>query len=142
VAALMPVAERPKVLPPAVPSTAEEIAAAVALARTATLTAVERHAGRLAHLYTPKGRQTVARGRDLTACRLLIGTGGALTRLPGGDAILAEVRAPAGGGERLLPSADATIALDRDYVMAACGALAGHFDSGAIVALMRHSLGL
>ena len=40
--------------------------------------------GQLAHLYTPTGRQTVARGRDLTACRLVIGTGGALTRLPGG----------------------------------------------------------
>ena len=50
----------------------------------ATVTGVYRHAGQLAYLYTPTGRQTVARGRDLTACRLLIGTGGALTRLPGG----------------------------------------------------------
>lgn len=142
VAELMPPAERPELLPPAVPSTPEEIASAVALARTATLTAVERHTGRLVHLYTPKGRQTVAKGRDLTACRLLVGTGGALTRLPGGAGILAEVRAPAGGGERLLPPSDAEVALDRHYVMAACGALAGHFSAGAVVALVRESLGL
>lgn len=139
---LMPEAERPKVLPPAVPSTAEEIASAVALARTATLTAVERHAGRLVHLYTPKGRQTVARGRDLTACRILIGTGGALTRLPGGESILGLVRAPATGGDRLLPPADAAVVLDRNYVFAACGALAVHFADDAVVALMRESIGL
>jgi len=139
---LMPEAERPKVLPPAVPSTPEEIASAVALARTATLTAVERHAGRLVHLYTPKGRQTVARGRDLTACRILIGTGGALTRLPGGESILGLVRSPATGGDKLLPPSDAAVALDRNYVFAACGALAVHFADAAVVALMRESIGL
>lgn len=142
VAELLPPAERPELLPPAVPSTPEEIASAVVLARTATLTAVERHSGRLVHLYTPKGRQTVAKGRDLTACRLLVGTGGALTRLPGGAGILAEVRAPASGGELLLPPWDAEVALDRHYVMAACGALAAHFAHGAVVALMRESLEL
>jgi len=142
VAELLVPAERPVLLPPAVPSTPEEIASAAVLARTATLTAVERHAGRLVHLYTPKGRQTVAKGRDLTACRLIVGTGGALTRLPGGDAILAEVRSPAAGGDRLLPPADAVVALDRQYVFAACGALAVHFPDEAIVALMRESIGV
>lgn len=138
---LMPEAARPVLLPPAVPSTPEEIASAVALARTATMTAVERHAGRLTHLYTPKGRQTAVRGRDLTACRLIIGTGGALTRLPGAESILAEVRSD-GRGELLLPPEDAAIALDRDYVLGACGALSAHFGEDAVVALMKASLGL
>lgn len=142
VAELLPEGRRPALLPPAVPSTPEEIASAVLLARTATLTAVERHAGRLAHLYTPKGRQTVARGRDLTACRLLIGTGGALTRLPGGEETLASVRAPDTGSERLLPPQDAAVALDRDYVIAACGALSVHFPAEACIALMRSSIGI
>ncbi len=83
--------------------TAAQVEAARALAAFCAVTAVQRHAGRLAHLYTPTGRQTVARGRDLTACRLLIGTGGALTRLPGGEAMLAATRG--GGGDRLLPPA-------------------------------------
>lgn len=142
VAALLPETERPDPLPPAVPSGYEEIAAAVLLARTAARVGVERHAGQLAHLYTPKGRQTIARGRDLTACRLVIGTGGALTRLPGGEEMLASVRASAAGGERLLPPADARVALDRDYVLAACGALSTRFPADAVVALMRASLGV
>ena len=101
VAAMMPAAGRPAELPPALPVTAAQIAAAHALAAFCTVTGVQRHAGRLAHLYTPAGRQTVARGRDLTACRLLVGTGGALTRLPGGEAMLEATRAD--GGDRLLP---------------------------------------
>ncbi len=134
--------ERPARLPPALPATQEEIAAALTLTHFAAVTGVQRHAGRLAHLYTPTGRQTVARGRDLTACRLVIGTGGALTRLPGGEALLADVRAKSGGGERLLPPRDARVALDRDYVFACCGALFAHFASDAVVALMRGSAGV
>ena len=139
-AALIAEAERPDPLPPAIPFTPAEIEAAALLARAATVTAMTRHAGRLAHLYTPKGRQTVARGRDLTACRLVLGTGGALVRLPGGEAAL---RATLGGpGDYLLPPADARVALDRDYVFACCGTLLAHFEAGAVVALMRESIGL
>jgi hypothetical protein len=139
VAGLLDLRERPAVLPPAVPTTPEEIEAALALARVCAVTGVRRHAGTLQELYTPKGRQTVARGRDLTACRLVIGTGGALTRLPGGEAILETVR---GAGERLLPPSDAVCALDREYLFAACGALSTHFPAGAVVALMRRSAGV
>lgn len=138
-AALIAEAEHPDPLPPAIPFTPAEFEAAALLARAATVTAVTRHAGRLAHLYTPKGRQTVARGRDLTACRLVIGTGGALVRLPGGEAALRTVLG--GPGDALLPPSDARVALDRHYVFACCGTLLSHFDRGAAVALMRESLG-
>ena len=141
VAALLPEGERPKVLPPAIPRTGQEIASALLLARTAAMAAMQRHAGKLAHLYTPTGRQTVARGRDLTACRLVIGTGGALTRLPGGIGVLEQTRSRE-GGDRLLPAPDAVCALDGDYLFACCGSLAGYFDDDAIVALMRRSTGL
>jgi hypothetical protein len=142
VAELMPPAERPETLPPALPETAAEIAAAVALARTAARVGVARHAGRLVHLYTPKGRQTVAKGRVLTACRFVIGTGGALTRLPGGEAMLEATRAAREGGDLLLPPPDAVCAIDHDYVFACCGALASTFHADAVVALMRRSAGL
>ncbi|HEY5517312.1 MAG TPA: glutamate mutase L [Coriobacteriia bacterium] len=141
VAALLPEGERPAVLPPAIPRTDEEIASALLLARTAAMAAMQRHAGKLAHLYTPTGRQTVARGRDLTACRLVVGTGGALTRLPGGIGVLEQTRGRE-GGDRLLPAPDAVCALDNDYLFACCGSLAGYFDDDAIVALMRRSTGL
>ncbi len=143
VAELIAPAERPAHLPPALPFTPAEIEAATLLARAATVTGVHRHAGRLLQLYTPSGRQTVARGRDLTACRLLIGTGGALTRLPGGIAALEAARGGApGSSDRLLPPADATCTLDRDYIFAACGALFSAFPAEAVVALMRRSADL
>jgi len=143
VVGLLPAHERPATLPPAVPITADEIATARTLARFCTVTGVHRHAGQLAHLYTPTGRQTVARGRDLTACRLLIGTGGALTRLPDGESLLAETRAGAPGtSDRMLPPDDARCVLDRDYVFACCGALSTHFSAAAVIALMRRSTGL
>jgi len=128
--------------PPAIPTEDEDRDAAARLAHTAAVTAVRRHAGRLVHLYTPRGRQTVARGRDLTACRYVIGTGGALTRLPGGEATLAAVRATPAGGDLLLPPSDAVVVLDRDYVFACCGVLASVFPAERVVALMRVSLGM
>ncbi|MBC7265397.1 MAG: glutamate mutase L [Coriobacteriia bacterium] len=140
-ASLLPEAERPDPLPPPIPGSGAEIAAAAALARVAARTALERHAGRLAHLYTPRGRQTVVRGRDLSACRLVIGTGGGLVRLPGGEDALRGGLARE-GDERLLPPADARVALDRDYVFACCGALLAAFDPEAVVALMLASTGL
>ena len=143
VVGILPAHERPGMLPPAVPTTAEEIATARTLARFCTVTGVHRHAGQLAHLYTPTGRQTVARGRDLTACRLMIGTGGALTRLPDGESLLTAARAGAPGtSDRMLPPADARCVLDSDYVLACCGALSTLFPADAVVALMRHSTGL
>lgn len=137
-AVLLDEPQRPDTLPPALPTTPAEIAAASALARIATVTAVHRHAGRLVHFYTPTGRKTVARGRDLTAARLLVGTGGALTRLPGGLEALAATR---GDGELLLPPAEARCVLDRDYVLACCGALSTAFAAEAVVALMLASIG-
>jgi len=141
VAEMMPAAERPLTLPPAIPTTPEEVAAAQALARFAAVTGVQRHAGKLVHLYTPSGRQTAARGRDLTECRLVIGTGGALTRLPRGLETLQLTRG-ADGGDRMLPPKDARCALDREYIFACCGALLSHFPAEAVVALMVRSAGL
>jgi hypothetical protein len=132
--------ERPTKLPPAIPATPEEVHAALTLAHYAAVTGVQRHAGQLVHLYTPTGRQTVARGRDLTACRWVIGTGGAFTRLPGGEALLLDVRAK-NGGDRLLPPKDARCVVDRDYILACCGVLLAHFPAEAVVALLRASLG-
>ncbi|HEY5548329.1 MAG TPA: glutamate mutase L [Coriobacteriia bacterium] len=141
VAALLAPALRPDPLPPAIPRTASEIEAAVLLARVAAVTAMQRHAGQLKHLYTPTGRQTVVQGRDLTACRIVIGTGGALTRLPEGESLLAGTLGHEGGGS-LMPPHDARCVLDRDYVFACCGALSGYFEADAVTALMRRSTGL
>jgi uncharacterized protein (TIGR01319 family) len=92
------------------------------LCAVAATTAVQRHAGVVVEHQTPSGRRQVVRGRDLTAVRWVVGTGGALTRVPGGREILRSIcRGP---GTHLLPPPEARILIDRDYRFSALGTLA------------------
>jgi len=123
-----------------VPADAQEAALVSELAKAAAGAAVGRHAGRLRHLYGPGGRTTVAEGKDLTRVRWIIGTGGALTRLPGGHAALESLRDGRPGRE-MWPSRDAETLLDRHYVMAACGVILSE-DRQAALRLLVRSLGV
>jgi uncharacterized protein (TIGR01319 family) len=124
-----------------IPKTAKEIAFAQELTQAAVDNALERHAGRISYIYGPGGRMKVARGKDLTRVKYVIGTGGALTRLPLGRDILA------GALKRRDPSLltpnpqSARVLLDTNYIMAAAGVLAQRHPEAA-VRLMLDSLGL
>ena len=85
-------------------------------------TGVRRHAGVVTDLYTPTGRKHVVRGKDLTAVSWVVGTGGALTRVPGGEELLHSVCR--GAGKHLLPPPEARVLIDRDYRFSALGTLA------------------
>lgn len=106
----------------ATPRTPSEQGLTRQLAEFAVTTAVRRHAAVVSDLYTPSGRTQVVRGKDLTAVRWVVGTGGALTRVPGGTAILRAICL--GAGRHLLPPEEAHILLDRDYLFSALGTLA------------------
>ncbi|MFO8059944.1 MAG: GlmL-related ornithine degradation protein [Bacillota bacterium] len=106
---------------PQIPENQQEIELVTRLTREAAEVAVSRHAGRLRHLYGPTGRSTVAEGKDLTQVRWVIGTGGALTRLPGGCDILTSL---CDGNEPLaLYPREARALVDRQYTMASLGVL-------------------
>jgi len=92
------------------------------LCAVAVRIAVSRHAGTLDTRYTPSGPVQVVRGRDLTAVRWVIGTGGALTRVSGGEAALRRICS--GPGSHLLPPTGAQVLLDGDYTLSALGTLA------------------
>jgi len=92
------------------------------LAARAVEVGIRRHVGSVSDLFTPTGKKQIVRGKDLTAIRWIIGTGGALTRIPGGDEILGRIRL--GAGARLLPPPEARILIDRDYRFSALGTLA------------------
>lgn len=126
-------------LPP-IPAKPEDIAFAERLTQEACHVALERHAGRLTDLYGPTGKKTVATGKDLTAVRYIIGTGGALTRLPRGAAILAGLRA-ARQGTRLYPTEHAGILIDRHYILASLGVLSLRYP-GPAKALAKQSLAI
>ncbi|MGM0411461.1 MAG: GlmL-related ornithine degradation protein [Bacillota bacterium] len=99
------------------------------LAEKAAVTAVKRHAGKFKDYFGPSGRMTVAEGKDLTAVKWIIGTGGALTRLTDGEEILKSVR----GKDRklLIPTKDANTLVDKDYIMASMGVMSQKYPEAA-----------
>jgi len=114
-----------------IPRTTEEIRLIERLTLEAVRVALDRHAGRLTDLYGPTGRKTIASGKDLTAVRTVIGTGGALIRLPNGRDILRQAIA-SGNGSRLFPPADAIVRIDETYTMAAVGVLSMRYREAAV----------
>jgi uncharacterized protein (TIGR01319 family) len=108
------------------------------LAKEAVLTSLERHAGALRHLYGPTGKKTVAEGKDLTNVKYIIGTGGALTRLPNRERILESVTFH-GKGTDLFPGRNARILIDNYYIMASLGVLSKRFPEAALE-LMKESM--
>lgn len=106
----------------AMPHTEREMAFTNWLRTRAVETAIRRHAGVVMDLFTPTGKRQVVKGKDLSAIEWVIGTGGALTRIPNGESILKSVCT--GPGKYLLPNPDAHILIDRDYLFSAFGTMA------------------
>lgn len=121
------------------PETAEEIALSRELAAFAVRTALLRHCGRWRHYYGSSGRITRVEGRDLTRVRWVIGTGGALTRLPNGLELLSS--SLEGPQDYLLPRGNPAFFLDRNYIMASLGALVRDYRAGAWK-LLQESIGI
>ncbi len=104
----------------------------------AVITAVKRHAGKLRDLYGPSGKKTIAEGKDLTNIRYIVGTGGALTRLPNRLEIMKSI-ALSNKGNELLPNKEAEILVDNNYIMASLGVLSEKYPEAAIK-LLKNSL--
>ena len=110
------------------------------LTRVALKLALDRHAGRFVDAFGTTGKITVAEGKDLSAVKCVIGTGGALARLPNGRAMLSDMIAT-DDRKRLFPPPTAELLIDDDYVFAAAGAIAGTHPEAAL-ALMMNSIGM
>ncbi|MBO8166603.1 MAG: glutamate mutase L [Kosmotoga sp.] len=97
------------------------------IARLATYcfeTSIRRHAGRIRQLYGPTGRIEVAEGKDLTAVKLLLGTGGVLTRSRFRERIMdSVVNLGRKHIKELLPRPDVKLGYDKNYIFAAIGIL-------------------
>jgi uncharacterized protein (TIGR01319 family) len=124
---------------PPIPETPEQFAVLCSLTRKAVEVALERHVGRLKHLYGPGGRTTVAQGKDLTAVKWVVGTGGPLTNLTNAPELLS-------GGLRIsarqeLYPKNYNVIIDRHYNMAVLGVL-GREHPEAALRLMKQSLGM
>jgi len=122
----------------AIPETLEQVKLVERLTLEAVLTAVHRHAGTVRRLYGETGRKSAAEGKDLTQVKYIIGTGGALTRLPGRVEIMKQIALSAKGSE-LLPTKEAKILVDNYYIMASLGVLSKRYPEAALK-LMKESL--
>jgi uncharacterized protein (TIGR01319 family) len=123
----------------AIPGNADEIRFVERLAREAVLRAVERHAGKIRYVYGPSGRTTLAEGKDLTQVKYIVGTGGALTRLPHRVDIMKSITKANTTGLNLYPGQHAKILVDNDYIMASLGVLSKRYKESA-VKLLENSL--
>lgn len=121
----------------AIPKNEEEKRFVERLTLEAVLTSVERHAGKIRYIYGPSGRSTVAEGKDLTQVKYIVGTGGALTRLPGRLQILKQIAESNETGLLLFPTKKAGILIDNDYIMASLGVLSKTHKPGAVKLLEK-----
>ena len=124
----------------AIPKNEAEFKLVERLTKEAVLKAVERHAGKIRYIYGPSGRSTVAEGKDLTQVKYIVGTGGALTRLPHRVEIMKEIAQHNETGMLLFPTEAAEILVDNDYIMASIGVLSKRYREAAIK-LLEKSLG-
>lgn len=123
-----------------IPETETQFRLTERLCLEAGLVALDRHAGKLRHLYTPQGRRTIAEGKDLTAIRWIVGTGGALTRLPHHESILRTIADCNKNRMQLLPTpGTAKVLFDNDYIMASVGVLSKE-DPDSALRLLKESI--
>jgi uncharacterized protein (TIGR01319 family) len=106
----------------AMPSTEREKELTRWLCQRAVEVGVRRHAGVISDLYTPTGRRQVVKGKDLTAVKWVVATGGALTRVEGGEECLRSICT--GPGKHLLPPPEVRCLIDGDYLFSALGTMA------------------
>lgn len=123
-----------------IPETETQFRMTERLCLEAGLVALDRHAGKLRHLYTPQGRRTIAEGKDLTAIKWIVGTGGALTRLPHRESILRTIADCNKSRMQLLPSPGTLrLLFDNDYIMASIGVLSKE-DPESALRLLKESI--
>ncbi len=109
----------------AIPVTEKQMELTHWLCTKAVEISARRHAATVTDLYTPSGRKQVVKGKDLTAVKWVIGTGGALTRVDGGAEILKQICK--GAGKHLLPQPDTPIVIDDRYRFSALGTIAQRY---------------
>ena len=119
----------------AIPKTRKELEFVERLTCAAVEVSANRHAGGF-KTYFGGTTRTLAVGKDLTGVKWIVGTGGALTRLPARREILKRISL-SNKGDKLLPTSEAMIAIDNDYIMASLGVLSKVNKEAALILLKR-----
>ena len=125
-----------------IPATEAQLKLTERLCLEAGQTALRRHAGKYRYIYLPEGRKTLTEGKDLSQVKYVVGTGGALTRLPHRVNLLRRMADMNQNGAMLFPKpGEAALLFDNDYIMASLGVLSKDSPREALI-LMKRSMGL
>jgi uncharacterized protein (TIGR01319 family) len=124
----------------AIPKTEQEIKFLECICLEIAKIALNRHAGKKRFLYGTQGRKSFAEGKDLSRVKYLIGTGGALTRLPQGKSILRQILSE-NSTLFLYPDPNTTILIDNQYIMSSLGVMSLDYPEAANK-LLKKSLGI
>lgn len=119
----------------AIPETEEHKRFIERLTKEAVIVSINRHAGGYRTYFGGK-TNTLAFGKDLTGVKWLIGTGGALTRLTAREEILNSI-SQFNRVDKLLPTAEAQVLIDNDYIMASLGVLSSLYKEAAVKLLLK-----
>lgn len=123
----------------AIPIEKEDINASSMLTKKAMDVAINRHVGVIKRKYGGESG-FIAYGKDLSKVKYIVGTGGALTRIQGGEELLLGIRYLK-DEVTMLPRKGAKVFLDKDYIMACAGVLSKE-NKDAAIALLVQSLGI
>lgn len=119
----------------AIPQTEEHKRFIERLTKEAVIVSINRHAGGYRTYFGGK-TNTLAFGKDLTGVKWIVGTGGALTRLTAREKILNSI-SQFNRVDKLLPTAEAQVLIDNDYIMASLGVLSSLNKEAAIKLLLK-----
>ncbi len=119
-----------------IPKTDLQIKFVEELTKEAVDLSIHRHAGGFRELFAGGRKKTYAEGKDLTAVKYIIGTGGALTRLPNRVEIINKV-AMSNSDLKLLPTKGAKVLIDNMYIMASLGVLSLEHPKAALKLLKK-----
>ncbi len=108
------------------PASPEEFRLDEAFGYLAVKAATERHAGRVEKFYTPQGISYLQTGKDLTAIKTVIGTGGVLVSSPVGPKVLTGTLYDPATPESLKPKAP-RFYLDHKYLFSTLGLIAQEY---------------
>lgn len=114
-----------------------EIKSSIILTKKAVDIAVNRHVGYIKRVYGGENG-FIAYGKDLSQVKCIIGTGGALTRLPNGESILESIKYLK-DDLTMYPRKGAAVFLDTMYIMACAGVLSRE-NKNAAESLLKLSL--
>ncbi|MBC8015852.1 MAG: glutamate mutase L [Sporomusaceae bacterium] len=109
----------------------------IAMGRACTRLAAERHVGQLESVFTLLGQAFVQTGKDLTAVKIVVGTGGVIVNHKQPEGILKGTAYDISTPQMLKPQSP-EFWIDDKYIMASMGLLGGEYPDVAIRMMKKY----